>query len=119
MNVQYKELENIINVLKSYSFRVTNEKKLQEDIDFVFKENNLDIIKEFKLDNESIVDFFKDGIAIEIKIKGSAKKIYKQCERYCKNNLVNTLILVSTKPMGLPEEINGKDCYFVDISRGF
>lgn len=119
MNAQYKEIEEIIKILSNCSFRITNEKKLQEDINYIFNKNNLNIEREFKLDEESIVDFFKNGIAIEIKIKGNAKKIYKQCERYCKNALVDKLILVSSKPMGFPEEINGKDCYFVDISSGF
>lgn len=112
-------IEKIINILYSYKFPVSSEKELQEAIYFVFKENNFDVKKEYYLNNSSIVDFYTDGIAIEVKIKGSAKSIYRQCERYCLLDNVKSLILVSSKAMGFPEEINGKPCYYVNISNNF
>lgn len=113
------ELEKIMNILMSYQFPMNTEKELQSSINSIFIENNLNISKEFYLDSNSIVDFFVNGIAIEIKIKGSAKSIYRQCERYCSFDNVNSFILVSSKAMGFPKEINGKPCYYINISNNF
>lgn len=110
---------NIVNILNSYKFPINTEKELQECIKTIFNDNGIKFQKEYRLDEKSIVDFYINGIAIEIKIKGSAKNIYRQCVRYCENEKVKTLILVSSKSMGFPEEINNKSCYFVNLSKNY
>lgn len=109
----------IIKTLSSYRFPLNKEKDTQASIETRFVENDIEYSREHRLDSENIPDFFIDGIAIEIKIKGNAKKIYKQCERYCKFEEVKQLILVTNRSMGFPKEINGKPCYFVNLGKAW
>ena len=113
-------LSKIIKILSSNRFPLDKEKLTQAVIESRFFENGIvSYNREYRLDTENIPDFFIDGIAIEIKIKGNAKKIYRQCERYCKFDEVKQLILVTNKSMGFPKEINGKPCYFINLGKAW
>lgn len=109
------QIETIFHILKSSFLPVTTEKEVQGDMENAFLFHDLKHEREYRLDNKNIVDFFVDGIAIEVKIKGSKKDIYRQCERYCQFDEVKSLILVTSKSMGFPEEINGKSCYYFSL----
>ena len=112
-------IHKILSVLSSNRFPVNHEKDTQEYIDMAFKRKGLLIHREYKLDEKNIPDFFVDGIAIEVKIKGNAKRIYKQCERYCAFPEVKALILVTNRSMGFPEQINGVNCYYLNIAKAW
>lgn len=112
-------VSEIISILKSKRLPLTTEKELQVEIEKLFIENNLSFEREYRLDNKNIVDFFIEGVAVEIKIKGTAKNIYKQCERYCEFEQVKTMLLVTSKTMGFLEQINDKDCYYFSLSRNW
>jgi len=108
----------IIKILSS-RFPLEVEKETQAAIEQKFKDNGIEYSREHKLDQNNIPDFFIDGTAIEIKIKGNAKSIYKQCERYCQFDEVKSLILVTNRSMGFPKEINGKPCYFINLGKAW
>ncbi len=114
-------IEIIIQTLSSARFPIDNEKQTQEAIANILLQKNIEYIREFHLDEKNIPDFFilNGEIAIEIKIKGKAMKIYKQCERYCKSDQVKQLILITNRSMGFPKEINGKPCYVINIGRAW
>lgn len=112
--------QKILELLSNYKFlELNNEKILQNEINDVFKKNNLNFKKEFFLSKESIIDFLlsdnNKNIGVELKTKGNAKQIYKQLERYCEFDEINSIILISNKFMGLPNNINGKDLYFLNL----
>lgn len=111
-------IEIIINILSS-RFPLEKEKETQEAIEKKFTENGIVFNREHHLDHDNIPDFFIDGIAIEVKIKGNARSIYRQCVRYCDFNDVKALILVTNRSMGFPPEINGKPCYVVNLGRAW
>lgn len=111
-------LSSIISVLQN-RFPLEVEKETQAAIEQKLKDSGIEYSREHKLDQENIPDFFIDGIAIEIKIKGNAKSIYKQCERYCQFQEVKSLILVTNRSMGFPKEINGKPCYFINLGKAW
>lgn len=95
--------------MKIYRFSVYDEKILQEQIfNLILKKYNFK--REYRLDSKSIIDFYEpiNKIGIEIKVKGNVSDIYRQCKRYCENDLIKELILISAKTMNLPKEINGK-----------
>ena len=108
----------IIKILSS-RFPLEVEKETQAAIEQKFKDNGIYYSRENKLYQNNIPDFFIDGTAIEIKIKGNAKSIYKQCERYCQFDEVKSLILVTNRSMGFPKEINGKSCYFINLGKAW
>lgn len=105
--------------LKSKRFTLENEKTLQREIFEILAPIHPDIIKEFVIDSKSDIDFFIDGIGIEVKIKGGKMSIYKQCERYCKDDKITSLILVTNRSMGFPKKINGKDCYYLNLGKAW
>lgn len=110
-----KKIQEIISILSHCKFSLENEKKLQSEIASKFEQSGISFDKEYFLDKKNIPDFFIDGIAIEIKIKGNAKHIYKQCERYCLFDSVKYLVLVTNRSMGFPSEINNKPCYVLKL----
>lgn len=114
MTAQY-----IYVLLSSSRLSVQDEKETQQQIEKVFMDNHVNYEREFKLDSKNIPDFFIDGIAIELKIKGQAKKIYKQCERYCQFEQVKELILITNRSMGFPSYVNGKSCYIIKIGKAW
>jgi hypothetical protein len=75
--------------------------------------------REARLDGKNRIDFKVGGIGIEVKIKGNAKAIYKQCARYCALPEIEALILVTGRSMGFPETINNKPCYVVRLGKGW
>lgn len=108
----------IISLLKSRRFLLHDEKALQREIhEYLYtKIAPAEFSKEYCLDKGSIVDFLiSPGIAIEVKIKGSKREIYRQCARYCQFDQVRELILVTNVSMGFPPEINGKPCFLLKL----
>lgn len=105
------KVEEILTAIKSRSLPITTEKELQVEIEKLLIEKGIDHQREYRLDKSNIVDFFIDGIAVEVKIKSPAKKMYRQCERYCQFDEVEALILLTSRTTGFPEEINNKPCY--------
>ncbi len=112
-------IDQIITALKNKRITVENEKKTQQEIYDILLEADYNVKDEYRLSDQDIPDFFIDGIAIEVKIKGNSRKIYKQCERYAMHNAVTQLLLITNKSMGFPPEINGKPCYVLNIGRAW
>lgn len=75
--------------------------------------------REYRLDAKNIPDFFLEGVAIEVKIKGGRMAIYRQCERYCKFDQVKSLILITNRAMGLPTTINDKPVYLFNLGKAW
>lgn len=110
----------LIKLLSTVRLPVQDEKETQAAIGKLLSQNKISHFKEWKFDEKNIVDFFVGAkIAVEIKIKGSARKIYKQCERYCQFESVSELLLITNRSMGFPKEINGKPCYFLNIGKAW
>ncbi len=117
-------IKTILQILKSHKFPLHNEAAAQASIEEVFKQelpkHNIKYIRHQKLDEKNIPDFMIEGsIAIEIKIKGVARAIYRQLQRYAGFKEVEQIILVTAKPMGLPKEINGKSIYVFNINKAW
>lgn len=115
-----KMINKVLKILYSHRFPLVVEKETQFSIEQKLVENGVPYIREHKLDEQNIPDFFIDGsIAVEVKVKGTAKQIYRQCERYCQFDEVRKLILVTNRSMGFPQQINGKDCYMINLGKAW
>lgn len=112
-------LKNIQLSLKGASLNLSNEKLLQNDIAIAFEKHNISFKKEVKLDEKSTVDFMIEDLAIEIKIssKVSAMSIYRQIEKYAKNEKVAAVLLMTSKTMRMPESVFGKEIYILSLGR--
>lgn len=110
-------IEGVFRRLKHQRLNLTDEKKLQAEIDVILSYQFGDGLQREKyLDSHNIIDFFIHGVGIEVKIKGGKRDIYKQCERYCGFEEITSLILVTNVGMGFPEQINNKNCYVLKLS---
>jgi hypothetical protein len=116
---QISWLNTVYKILSSARFPLNNEKELQAAIEIRLKDNYANFNREYRFDQNNIVDFFVNGIAIEVKISGNAKAIYKQCERYCQFDKVKSLILVTNRSMGFPKTLNGKACYVLNLGKAW
>lgn len=110
-----KMTESIINKLLSHRLPLHDEKYLQVEIGRLLPEFK----REYSLDANSTIDFFHNGIGIEVKIKGSRREIYRQIERYCRFKELHTLILATNRAMGLPKKINNVSCIVVNFGRAW
>lgn len=113
------DASDIIRHLTKHRFQLEDEKALQKEIYKLLLPIFPQIKKEFIIDKLNTIDFLIDEIGIEIKIKGGKMEIYKQCERYCKTEVIKKLILMTNRSMGFPPFINGKDCYVINISKAW
>lgn len=115
--------KEIVHLLRTQRFPMDTEKILQAAIDRFLrslKDGSLIVQREFHLNDKNIIDFLIDEhIGIEVKIKGSKRSIYKQVERYAAIEGIKELILITNNPMGFPEQINGKDCYVLNLGRAW
>lgn len=59
------------------------------------------------------------GIAVEVKINGSRRDIYRQCERYCVHPEVVGLVLATVRAGALPATIAGKPALVVSLGRAW
>lgn len=112
-------IQNILSTLKGYRFDLSSEKELQLQIQSLLNENGIDVKPEYRLSETDIVDFYTDGLAIEVKIKGSATAIHRQCKRYVSNNDVSALLLITNRSIGFPKEINNKPCYVLTLGQAW
>jgi len=114
-------MDDLVSIVQSSlmhkHFTLSNEKKVQIQICQHLKNAGLDIQREVYLDQKNIIDFMVSGLGIEVKVKGSAFDILRQCERYCEFEQVKGLMLISGRFIGFPKEIKGKPCYFFSLSR--
>lgn len=113
-------VKTIITLLRLSRADLSSEKDLQRDIESLFKSNLPKFDREFRLNNADIIDFFVDGVGIEVKLHGSNKQaIYRQLCRYAKHDAIQCLILVTNMSMGLPLTIEGKPAFYVNMSEGW
>ncbi len=126
-----ENIEDLIKLIKKYKFSLEDEVLLKQQMEKVFVEHNMHFISEYILDKKNRLDFWiylgplvkgkplsEKAYAIEVKIKGNAKQIFKLCERYCQFPIAG-LVLITNKAMGFPKEINGKPCYVINLGMGW
>lgn len=115
-------IQQIFDWFKGKRFNLHDEKELQFEISVLLANyiSGQDFKREFRLDEKNIIDFFiYNQVGIEIKIKGSKRAIYHQCVRYCEFEKIKSLILITNKSMGFPEQLNGKDCYVLNLGKAW
>lgn len=114
-------ITEIIRALKGKRFDLTDEIKLQDQLAALFIANTWIFSKEEWLDKQNRPDFFfaSSGVAVEVKIKGNTKNIYKQCERYAKFDQVKAVLLITGKSIGWPLTINNKPTSYFNLSKAW
>jgi len=105
-------------LLGSFSYPLGHETLLQEAVEKVLTDEKVPFKREFVLSPGSRVDFFVDEhIALELKIKMSARHVFRQLERYATHDQVDSLVLMTLGTGGVPPSVNDKPIYVVNLAR--
>lgn len=104
---------DLISTLSRLRFRFTTEKDLQDGFEKVFWENGIPFQREFSISERDRLDFLVDGIALEVKIKGSLPDLVRQISRYARHDDIREILVVGTPRWipRVPEAIEGKPVY--------
>ncbi len=113
------ECRALVRFLGSYRWPLSDEKRLQEVMAEQFAAAAVAAAREVDLGNGDIIDFMIGGVGMEVKIKGSKRAIYRQCERYCAHDRVEALILATNVATGMPATINGKPVLVALLGKGW
>jgi len=109
----------IIDLLTAHRLPLSDEKALQAAMVTVFETAKLVFQREVHLGPRDIVDFMIENVAIEVKIKGARRAIFRQVERYCGYDAVGSIVLATNVPMNLPAQICGKPTSIAALGRGW
>lgn len=110
----------ICNSLARRRYDLTVESTTQQQIAEGLTTDEIRFEREVVIGPRERVDFLcQDGVAIEVKLQGQAKKIYRQLERYAESDSVKGIILATAKTINLPIEIKGKPCLVVPLGRSW
>ena len=104
---------DLITTLARLRFRFATEKDLQDGFEKVFRENGIPFQREFPISERDRLDFLVDGIALEVKIKGSLPDLVRQIARYARHDDTREILVVGTPRWipRVPETIEGKPVY--------
>jgi hypothetical protein len=108
-------LTEVFRQLQNVKFSLHSEKVLQGEL----SARLVKFMPEYHLNERNIIDFYCDGIGIEVKIKGSKRRIYEQIRRYCEFEQVEKLIVLTSKSIGLPEKINNRPVFVINLAKAW
>lgn len=109
----------LMEILTDWRFPLTSEKLCQEEIARVLEGASVPFAREHRLAKGSIIDFLVEKVGIEVKLGGSKRQLWRQCQRYCRFDAISELVVATNVPIGLPSEINGKPTYLLPLSRAW
>lgn len=104
-------MAHLAHVLGHAAFRFSSESELHEGVASVLRDEGIEFAREWSLGQGDRVDFFVDGVALEIKTEGSRSALLRQLHRYAMHPHVQAVVLASTRRLhcaAVPARMNGK-----------
>lgn len=99
---------------------IVEETEIHESIIEAFKERNICFQHEHKLGKGRRVDFFCNGVVIEVKkLRPQKDRLIKQILRYLDVPGVTAVIIVLQKSINIKKTIQGKPVYIVSLNRNW
>lgn len=109
-------VHRLVELIGCLRLPLHDEKQLQSELAEWLERRGFQFDREYRLGAGDIVDFLlEDGLAVECKLKGGKRNIYRQLRRYAQHSRVRAILLVTNTAMGLPEEIEGKPAYYCSL----
>ena len=113
-------VQDVIRLIHALRLPLGDEAAYQAGLGRALEGAGIGHVREHRLGPGDRVDFMlDDGTAVEVKLRGQARRIYAQCERYCGYPEVRGLLLATNRAMGLPPEIAGKPVWYASLGRGW
>lgn len=108
----------LANTLSKYGYRFKDEKQLHDGIADVLSRAGIAFKREYVAGSDRFDFLCNTGTVIEAKIKGSLSEVLRQAERYCQNNEVESVLIVTTKASHTLSELcefNGKSVQVLQL----
>lgn len=112
----YEFIPSIINSRNRWD--PANEISTQDNIENDLISFGVNYSREYRLSSSDRIDFFIDGIGIEVKLYTSLTKMTRQLYRYASHDEIKALVLVTVDPklVRVPNTINGKPVEVIVLS---
>ena len=113
-------MAQVQNLAQTHRFIFNNEAELQLQIAELLASHGHRFQREFSLTTADRPDFFHlpTGLVIEVKIDGSPYAIGRQVQRYIRHPQVHAVLLISSRPIPLPSNLDGKPIAQASTWRG-
>lgn len=112
-------IDQLVSALGKYRYLVGSEAELQNAVAIALKDAGVVFDRERGLGRDR-VDFFAQGVAIELKIDGSLSDVTRQLHRYAQHPEVTAVLLVTTRMLHdrMPREMCGKRLRVLRVAGG-
>lgn len=121
MGKSEQELKRLINILEQIKVGfLPQETQIHSIIAESLVKNGIEFQHEYRLSSDSRIDFLSGNIGIEVK-KSTVKdkNLLKQLKKYSESDKISKIILVTTKSVNIPSDINNKQIYIVNLYRNW
>ncbi len=107
----------LLEALRSNRFSFSSEDGLQRGIALALQGARIPYEREVRLSATDRPDFMVQGIAIEVKIDGSANALLRQLHRYASHPRVTAIVVVTNRARltSQPPNINGRPVHVVSL----
>ena len=97
-------------IFAGYAFAHAREADIHNAISHILQEHNFEFAEQYHLSASDIPDFIMNGIAIEVKVNGSAPEVTRQLDRYLSYDVIKEIVLITTlsKHRKIAGELRGK-----------
>lgn len=113
-------INELVKILSAQKLPTNPESATQDAIQHALELAGIEFSREHRLSDMERIDFLALGrIGIEVKVQGAPRSIYRQLERYAELEVIQCLILVSSRAMGKPATVKNKPLFFVSIGRAW
>ena len=116
-----KDMQKIVQIIESLRLDLSDEKRLQSDLETALRKAGLSFAREQALSARDIPDFLlQDGIVIECKLRPAQKMaVFRQLDRYAHHPEVRGIVLATNLSMTLPETIREKPAVMASLGKGW
>lgn len=111
---------DLARFLRRGNYRLGREVFLQEDVEKALREQGVQFKREATLGPGERVDFLCWGeIALELKLRCSPRVMMRQLQRYAAHEQVKSIILLTATITSMPDSMNGKPVFVVNLGAGY
>ena len=103
------DVDAILAVIHSCRFRHANESDLQAGLARALTDAGYEVQREVRLNARDRIDLLVARVGIEVKVAGVPRDVERQLGRYARSDLVDALVLVTTRARHRPPDtMHGK-----------
>jgi hypothetical protein len=113
--------QSVCAVIEQARIQIATETQAQKDVFDALVASGIQAEREYKLDERSRLDVLAfDDIAVEVKIQGGRRAIWKQVERYAGYDKISAVVLATSVAFAFQaSDITKKPVLVASLSRGW